>query len=446
MFSIFLQSLKSNKVIFAIGFALFFSFNSKGQPNLAFANKKKTLEAKRLELLKEIDFTRRQLNDVRKQKTINLNQLNALKAQIDSREKMIKNINNELEVLSNEISETQVVVGSLAADLTKYRKEYAIMLEEAYKNRETDNMLLFVLSSKDFNQAWMRLRYLQQYKSFRKHQVELIQQTQTVLNTKLTYLNERVKEKQLLKGEEESQKNSLKVETIKKDNYVKQLQKDEKQLTKALKEKKAISNNLNRAIEDIIRKEILQAEMAAKKAPKAKVKDIQPDNVKPIVSEPAPKVTSTKAEALFSATPEAKALGNNFLQSKGLLPWPVGRGYISEPFGDHPHPVLKNVRVKNNGVDIRTQENETVQALFKGEVSGIIAIPGMQKVVLIRHGQYLSVYAHLGNVQVEKGQKVDAKTPIGTAYTNTADGVTEVHLELWKGTTKLDPQQWLIAK
>ncbi len=423
-----------NKAICILFVVLGFSINLFAQNSTI---KKKQLEEKRFELLREIDFTRKQLNDIRKQAKVNMSRLNLLKEQIVNREKMIVNINDELSVLSSEITSTENVVSSLQNDLDKYRKEYAAMVQEAYKNKSNTQPFLFIVTAESFNQAWKRLRYLQDYRTFREKQGRLISQTQESLAQKINILQSKKHEKESLKGQEITQKNLLQVESEKKNKVVIELKKDEKKLLADLKSKSAANDRLNKAIEDVIRKEIAEARALAKSK---KPTSISKEDSKPELSSP------NKSEPLLSSTPEALALSSSFESNKGRLPWPVSRGFITQEYGEHFHPVLKNVKVKNNGINIKTQSTEKVKAIFKGEVTGIVTIPGMQRVIIIRHGGYLSVYAHLKDVFVKLGQNVDSKQEIGSVFSDDENNETEVHLEIWKGTNKLDPQIWILAK
>lgn len=148
----------------------------------------------------------------------------------------------------------------------------------------------------------------------------------------------------------------------------------------------------------------------------------------------------------FELTPEAKALGADFEANKGKLPWPISKGFVSESFGEHPHPVLKNVKVRNDGINLRTAQGAEVKAVFRGEVTAVVSIPGMQKAVIVRHGQYLTVYAHLEDVRVNKGSKVETGQIIGTVHFDEAENKAEMQLQVWRGTTKIDPQPWLARR
>jgi septal ring factor EnvC (AmiA/AmiB activator) len=224
------------------------------------------------------------------------------------------------------------------------------------------------------------------------------------------------------------------------------LKEKEKEVRRQLAENQQAAKKLNRAIEDLIAKEIEEArrkeearrrEEAARKAAAAKA--ATPG--KSTTAEPA-KAPAAKPESDLFLTPEVVRLSSDFESNKNNLPWPVERGYISEPFGTHSHPSLRGVMVNNNGVDISTQPNASIRAVFKGKVTRVFIIPGMGKVVLISHGKYFTAYARLATVSVKEGQTVESKQTIGTVDTN-EEGVSEVQFQIWLMDKKLDPEDWL---
>lgn len=396
----------------------------------AFGQSKKQLESQRNQLMEQISFTKKQIAEVQRKKAASVNQLVTLRKQIQVREQLIENYANDISLTQLQIDNLNELIGALERDLARLKEEYGRMLQVAYRNRSNYNNLMLVLSASDFNQAFKRLRYLQQYNDFRQTQVRLINQTQEGLNRRKAQLELKIQEKEQLLQEEENQRSLLGYESEKTNQLVITLQRDEKKLREELKQKEAARAKLQKAIEDIIRREIEEARRREEaKRKKAGEK---------------PKTTTKKDE--FELTPEAKALGADFEANKGKLPWPVTKGFISEPFGEHPHPVLKNVKVRNDGVSIRTAAEAEVRAIFRGEVTAVVSIPGMQKAVIIRHGQYLTVYAHLENVTVSKGSKVETGQIIGTVHFDADENKAEVQLQVWKGTTKIDPGPWLAKR
>jgi septal ring factor EnvC (AmiA/AmiB activator) len=389
------------------------------------AQSKKELEQKKEKLLREIEATNKQLRQVERNKNATAAQLSELRKKISLRENLIGTINSELSTIGGEIATTSREIGELRSDLETLKRQYAAMIRYAYRNRNIQQQLMFVFASADFNQAYKRVKYIQQTGSARRRQAEQIQSTQDRLNGKVNELEQRRKEKNNLKEAEVRQKSTLEKERQEQDKLMRNLSDREKKLRKELTEKQEARRRLDRAIENIVRKEI---EASRKKA------------VASGGSKEAPK------KNVFSLTPEAAKLSNSFSGNKGKLPWPVEQGSISESFGEHPHKELKGIVVQNNGIDIQTSKGASARAVFEGTVSGVVSIPGAGKAVIIRHGEYLSVYSNLTSVTVGSGDKVSTKQRIGTVG-NTSDGQKgEMHLEIWKNTAKLNPASWIAAR
>jgi septal ring factor EnvC (AmiA/AmiB activator) len=396
------------------------------------AQTKKQLENQRNKLIEQINFTKKQIEEVQRKKAVSVNQLVTLRKQIQVRQRLIENYNNDIAITQIQIDNLAELIGSLERDLQKLKAEYGKMLQVAYRNRSNYSNVILVLSAKDFNQAFKRLRYLQQYNEFRQTQVRLINKTQEGLNRRIAQLEQKKVERVSLVAEEETQKTLLGYESDKTNQLVSTLQNNEKQLRKELQEKEAARARLQRTIEDIIRREIEEARRQ------------EAERQRKVGEKPSVTPKTTREE--FELTPEAKALGADFEANKGKLPWPVSKGFISETFGEHPHPVLKNVKVRNDGVSIRTAKSAEVKAIFRGEVTAVVSIPGMQKAIIVRHGQYLTVYAHLETVSVSKGSKIETGQTIGSVHFDEEENKAEVQLQVWRGTTKIDPSPWLAKR
>jgi septal ring factor EnvC (AmiA/AmiB activator) len=345
-----------------------------------------------------------------------MNQLIILRRQISSREQLIENINDEIKTIEGQIEENNDILNALKSDLEKIREDYAAMIYFAFKNRSAYNRLMFIFAASDFNQAYKRLKYFQQYSAYRKLQAELIEKTEKELTAATAELEKSKGEKVALLSSLENEKNKLSRERKQQDVTMQYLVKKEKELMTTIREKEIAAKKLQKEIEKIIAEEI---KLASRKEG----------------------TTSTSSYAL---TPEEMALSSDFEQNKGGLPWPLGRGVISSTFGEHEHPVLKEVMIKNNGIDIITDENAKARTIFGGEITRVMTIPNYNYVVMIRHGEYLSVYSNLDEVYVQKGDKVEIKQEIGRIHTDPRELKTELHFELWKGKTLLNPESWLV--
>jgi len=383
-----------------------------------FAQNKKNLENKKKQLEREIEYTNQLLNETKNNKKLSLNQLVILNKKISIRQELIATINNEITTLSHQISNNKTFITALQSDLKKLKQEYAQMIYYAYKNQDVYSRLMFVFAAKDFNQGFLRMKYMQQYTDYRHKQATLITQTENTLNNKVQQLEEKKINKNQLLGSEQTEKQHLTNEKTEQQGVLSQLQQKESLLKKELEKKKKDAERLQQTIQNIIEAEIQKAKDKAKH-----------DN------KPEPKG--------LVLTHEAQQLSNTFATNKGKLPWPVLQGTITEKFGIHPHPLMQEINISNNGINIATSKGALARAVFEGEVTGVASIPAAGKVIIIRHGDFLSVYANLNEVYVKTGDKISTKQNIGSLLYNIENAKTELHLEIWKGQLKLDPEIWL---
>lgn len=387
---------------------------------------KKELEKKKEQLLREIEDTNKQLKLNAKNKNATKSQLDALTRKVKAREALISTINTQLTQLDGAITQSNDEISMLQYKMETLKKQYAAMILYAHKNQNNYQRMMFVFASDDFNQAFKRIKYLQQYSSFRKQQAANISQTQNALNQKVIDLESQKTEKSKLKQGQEVQKQTLVQEQSQQEKYLKNLSVQETALRKQLATKQAQKKKLENAIEAAIKKEI---EAAKKKA----------------ASEGKKNVTKENAIAI-TLTPEAQKLSNNFVGNRGTLPWPVEQGSITERFGEHAHPSLKGVVIKNDGVDITTNNKAGVRTIFAGQVTAVISLPGSNNAVIVRHGEFLTVYSNLETVAVSKGEQLTTRQKIGVAGNDTETGKGMVNLQIWKGFEKLNPQLWLAKK
>lgn len=397
---------------------------------------RKELENKRKELTEKIKETKKVLEETKSKKKTTLNQLKTINNQIKTREKIINNVQQQIQAVSQQIVEQQGILDSLRNDLQRLKEEYAKSIRATYKTRNVYDKMLFVFSAKSFNQALKRIEYLNQYSDYRKNQAAVILKTQQNMIAELNKMIEIKTEKMQMLGLKEKEKKELEVDKQEESVVLKKLQDREKELRRILAENEKSARKLNSAISELIAKEI---ELARKREEEARRRE---EAARPATAKKEPAKPSTAAKEMY-LTPEALKLSNDFESNRNSLPWPVEKGYISEVFGTHPHPSLKGVMVNNNGVDISTQPGASVRAVFKGKVKSIFSIPGMGKIVLISHGKYFTAYAKLSTVSVKEGQEIDTREVIGTVMTNEEEDITEVHLEIWNMSQKLNPELWL---
>jgi murein hydrolase activator len=410
-------------------FIVFFGF-----AGVCFGQSSAELKRRKEALTREIEDLKRSQSKIAKNKRLSLKQINVLNTQIRLREEKIKTINSEVKLLNNQISESTNTVRSLQAQLEKLKKEYAGMVLFAFRNQSAYGKLMFIFASENFNQAYKRLKYLQQFGDYRKKQAQYIQDTQKELGLKIEELDQNKRQKNNLLHSQENEKVTLGKEKQHQAVELNKLTKQEKQLRQEVSRKQKEVAQLNRSINAAINREIQEArrrEEAARAAAEAKA-------AREGTTAPAAKPVS-RGTSILSATPEAAKLSSDFLSNRGRLPWPVAQGQIVARFGTNKY---GNVTVDNNGVDIRTSEGASVRAIFSGDVSTVQNLNG-QYFVLIRHGEYFTVYSNLRTVSVSKGEKVTVKQTIGTVITDPVDGTTQLHLEVWKGSSPTNPESWL---
>lgn len=386
----------------------------------AFAQSKQDLQQKKKKLMEEIRYTNKLLKETEKSKKTTLNQLKRLNKKISSREHLIVTMEEEISMLSDSIDFRVNIVDSLEEDLEQLKSEYAEMVRNAYKDRNNYNKLMFVFAADNFNQAFRRLKYFQQYARYRENQASKIKSQQAEIDDQILILSATKQSKEGLLQAKLNEKNVLASEKNKQESVVSSFKGKERQLKKQLKQKEQASRQITKAIERIIAEEIRKAREAAKKA-------------------------GNSAEG-FPMTPEARELSNSFEANKGKLPWPVEEGVVTGLFGLQSHPTLKGVKVSNNGIDISTSKESMGRTVFKGTISSVVIIPGNGKAVIINHGNYFTTYGYFKEVFVSSGDKVETKQNLGVLVDDEGESSATLHLEIWKVRDMLNPEKWIFKK
>lgn len=386
---------------------------------------KKDLVNQKSKTLKDISETHKILKETRKQKKATIGQLNALKKQINSKEELIGSINVEVMTLEEEIEELEMITSSMEQDLEDLKQEYGKMVYAASKVSGKYDKLMFLFSSNTFNQMLMRLKYMKFYGETRKDQLVQIEKVREALINEKEIMQGKKTKKEVLLTDNIKEKESLEILKTDKDKIAKELSSKEKELRREINEKKKALHDLERLIENIIRKEIQESRRKAEQEAHSKSKDDHKNKI--------------------TLTPETKRISDKFEANMGKLNWPVSSGFVSQPFGSHPHPILKHVTVNNLGVDIQTNEGQKCRAVFQGKVTAVANVPGLNQIVTVQHGEYMTVYARLTDVKVKVGQMLEAKQEIATVYTN-HDDVTELQFQIWQNITNVDPEGWLLKK
>ncbi|MCR5645531.1 MAG: peptidoglycan DD-metalloendopeptidase family protein [Bacteroidales bacterium] len=386
---------------------------------------KEALQKEINSLQKEIESANKLLKETSKNKEATLGQVSLMDQKIRNRQKLINAYNEQIKVLDRNIRQGENNINRLGGELRTMRGEYAKMVLFAYKNRSHYDQLEFLFASEDFNQASRRLRYIRQFADARKTKIDQIAATQRKVSAEVEANRKAREEQAALLAEEKAQQEALKQEKAELNAQVKQLKKKEGSIQQSIKDKQAQAKKFQKQIDDIIAEEIRKAnERAAKEAAgKNKGKTTKPDKM--------------------ALTPTEKALSTSFSANKGKLPWPVERGAVSSSFGKHASAFSDKVTVTNNGVDIATTEKAKARCVFEGVVVSVVKPSASNIGIIIRHGDYFTVYSQLDEAYVNRGDKVKTKQDIGRVHTDRSEGKTELHFELRKGTETLNPSLWL---
>ena len=375
-----------------------------------YGQKSRDLRIEREKIKEEIMLIESMIDETKTKANESTTKLKIINRKIDLTNNYIDNIENEIERLDREIIDNSKLISSLETDLSNIKEEYARLIYNTYKNRRGENFLLYILSSNSFNQAYKRIKYMQLYSDYKRRQVNLIVAFEKVIRKKNEELRISKVNRQIIIKERERELLNIIGEKQKSQNLINSLKKRERELMNEVVEKRNIAVRLEREIERMIAEE--RRKMNAK-------------------------------SIYETLTPDEKMLSDSFEKNKGKLPWPTSRGIITGKFGIQQHPVLKNVKIRNDGIFISTVENEKARTIFDGEVSKVFSLPGSNFAVIVRHGNYYTLYHNLDEVYVKEGEKVSTKQRIGRIFTDKEKDETILQFQIWKEMEKSDPEAWL---
>lgn len=380
---------------------------------------------------REIAEQRKALSSTQQEKTVTLDKLNSLNQIIQQRQVVINNLGVEIRSVNYELSQKQKFLDSLTRENNLQKKKLRKTVIKAYKTRKSGREIAFVFSSKSISQAMRRWKYLRKISAYRRHQISTLVAQSQALAKVIGQLEGVKKEKSVLMYENESETKELEVDKKSKQHLVQELSGKEEELRDRIRSNEKAIARLNNEISRLIAKEI-----EAERKRKARA------------STTAAKSRTGKGNNNANEntlSPQARAIGGAFSKNRGNLPWPVDRGFISQTFGVHEHPDLEGITTVNNGVDITSPKGALASAVFEGTVSAILNIPGQGQAVLLNHGEYFTVYAHLSVVLVEKGQVIRMNQHIGKVMTDD-DGKAVLQFQIWEGQEKQNPQSWLRSR
>lgn len=373
------------------------------------------LEQRRVSLKQEIiKINSLLINTQEKEKSI-LTEVGDLEKRIETTESLIAVINREANLLTREINKNQKKIEKLLAELKKLKKDYAKMIVKSRRSSSQQNRLMFLFSSQSFSQAYKRLQYMKQYADYRKEQGLRIQDQTTLLQVLNKNLIDQKKEKKQLLAEKKLIRKKLQEDKEEQQVLIASIMKQEDKFASQINQKQQEINKIDQQIDRLIREAI--------------------------AAENKKKGSSEREE--FKLTPAAKALAADFASNKGKLPWPVESGIVVMSFGQHPHPIVSSVTVNSNGVRINTGEDALAKAVFSGVVSEVQSVRGAHMAVMVRHGDYITIYNNLSSVFVERGDEVNLGESLGKVAKSTATGKTTLYFLIYKNTQKLDPADWI---
>jgi len=402
------------------------------------------LKRQKEELIKQLDALNHEYDETANNKKTTLKQLQLLKEKINLREEEINNINSEIRNLDNQISENNNFVHNLQSQLDQLKKQYAAMVLFTYYNQSSYNKLMFIFAAKDFNQAYKRLKYLQQIGTYRERQAGYIQQTQVELHVKINELDKNKKEKSNLLVDQLKEKETLGKEKETQAQVVADLSKHEGLLKQQQQDVQRKIAKTNKEINLAIRREIEEARRKAEEEEKQREREAaaraKAENREVTVVKPRVAVKQMTTSEVLNATPEAAKLSSDFLGNRGSLPWPVSNGSLKQGFGIYYD--NENIKNESNGWDIKTNPGSSVRAVFEGEVKRVRDVSGTFLVV-IKHGEYFTAYSNLRSCNVKEGQKVSTKQTIGIVATDPSTGEAIVNFSIYKALDPVNPKIWL---
>jgi murein hydrolase activator len=379
-------------------------------------NKQKELETRRQELRREIQKINALQSENKTKQKSELSLIESYNHKINVLDNLIKVTNQQANLLTRNINTNQKKITNLRDELKVLKADYADMIVKSYKSKNTQSRIMFLLSSNNFKQAYKRLQYMKQYTDHQKQQGDEIKLKTAELQDINTDLLNQQKQKQQLIAENKSTQKELETERRQHEDLMKSIKKNLSLYATQIKQKQQEADRIDAEIDRIIQAAIAKS------------------NVK------AGKPATTKG---FSLTAEETVLANNFISNKGKLPWPVEKGIVKLGYGTQPHPIDKSLTIKSNGVRIETEKGAKVRAVFNGEVSAVLKMKNVNPIVMIRHGNYLTIYKNLSSVYVKEGDKVSTKQVVGEVFTNPSNGETVLSFSISKGVSTENPASWI---
>ena len=379
------------------------------------SKQQKELESQRIRLKKEIKQINTILFKNSKTRKNALTEVEDLQVKLNVRSELIRVTNQQANLLTSKIRINEKNISVQRKELEDLKSEYANLIRKSYESKSLQNRLMFLFSSENFLQAYKRLQYLKQYARYRRRQGEAISEKTKLLQELNQMLSNEKADKILLIEENRIVQKEIEKEKKEQNSLIKNLERRQKKLASQISKKEKQQRAIDREINRLIREAIAASNSSVGK----------------------------KGKKTFQLTPEAKLLADNFISNKGRLPWPLEKGIVVQGFGRQRHPVVKTTIIQSNGVVIATEPLAQVRAVFEGEVMSVIVIKGSNPSVLIRHGNFITLYTNLAKLYVKKGEKVNAKQAIGEVFTNQQTGKTQLQFGIFNNVKALNPKDWV---
>ncbi len=364
----------------------------------------KELQAQQKKYAEELENTGKMISQTKQNEKATENKLNLIGQDIRTRKKLINSINQELVALDKEQNRLQNEQSRLQAELDSLKRDYANLVQLTHYADMQQSPLLFLLSAKDFNQLFRRIRYMREFAAYRQEQVERIESIKADIQIQTNLIQDNRKEKDSALKTQQRERDQLARNERKQKAMLQDLKKKEKELIAKQKQQQKKIDELNKQIEKAIAKQVDRKQQLTK---------------------------------------EQELIAGGFAANKGRLPWPVEKGFISGHYGKHQHPVYENVTINNKGVYIQTTAGSNARAVYEGEVTTCMVM-GSTYAIIVQHGNYRTVYTGIQTPAVKPGDKIQAKQNIGKIASNSDDdNKTELQFQVWEDRTLLNPELWL---
>lgn len=364
----------------------------------------KELQAQQKKYAEEIENTGKMIKQTKQNEKATENKLNLINQDIRTRKKLINSINQEIVALDQEQSRLQGEQSRLEAELDSLKRDYAHLVQLTHYADMQQSPLLFLLSAKDFNQLFRRVRYMREFAAYRQEQVARIEGVKADIQIQSNLIQDNRKEKDSALKTQQRERDQLARNERKQKAMLQDLKKKEKELIAKQRQQQKKIDELNKQIERAIARQVDRKQQLTK---------------------------------------EQELIAGGFAANKGRLPWPVEKGFISGHYGKHQHPVYENVTINNKGVYIQTTAGSDARAVYEGEVTTCMVM-GSTYAIIVQHGNYRTVYTGIQTPSVKPGEKVKAKQNIGRIASNPDDdNKTELQFQVWEDRTLLNPELWL---